>query len=247
MKNMPMVVICICLAWLAEVAAAQDATPPSSGAATSWPQQAPSASKDLYRLYTGDVVEIRFFFQPELNEQVQIRPDGRISMQLVGDVQMAGKTVADVSRELEQAYASQLKNARISVQVRIFAAQKVYVTGEVVHPGVISMPGELTVLTAIGEAGGIKPTGKSKSVVLIRKGPDDRPVSQKIVLRAGGKPTAGAALLLRPYDIIIVPESNITQVDRWVDQYVKQLDPGNLVLGFSYVLHSPTGTSFVPF
>lgn len=246
MKAIRRLTTCIWLACLPLVAEAQDVTPPGATPRTD-AQPAPSAAKDLYRLYAGDVVEIRFFFDPELNEQVQIRPDGRISMQLIGEVEMAGKTVADASRELEQAYANQLKNPRISLQIRTFVAQKVYVTGEVVHPGIINMPGDLTLMAAIGEAGGIKPTGKVKTVVLIRKGPDDRPLARKITLRAKGKPTVDSALMLQPYDIIMVPESKITQLDRWVDQHIKQLNPGNLFLGFSYILNNPTGSSFVPF
>ncbi len=278
MKNIRTLLVSLCLTWfvtvaVAQIGAAQDTTPPRvacgdnvaspslvadlsgspafpavSPSTTASPITIPDATKDVYRLFAGDIIEVRFFFQPELNEEVQIRPDGHISLQLVGEVQMAGRTAEEVSRMLERAYAPQLKDPCVSVKVRTFAAQKVYVSGEVVHPGVISMPGGLTVLTAIGEAGGIKPTGKSSSVVLIRKGPDERPMSRKISLRGGGKPTAEAALVLQPYDIIIVPPTNITRLDRLVDQYIKQLDPGNIVLGFSYVLHMPTtAPSFVPF
>jgi polysaccharide export outer membrane protein len=132
------------------------------------------------------------------------------------------------------------------VQVRSFASQKVYVTGEVVRPGIIGLPGEMTLIAAIGEAGGIKPTGNVKSVVLIRKGPDDRPEARKIVLRDGNKLTADAGLLLRPYDIVLVPETKIARLDRWVDQHIRQLIPGNMVLGFSYILNN-AGGSLVPF
>lgn len=276
MKTIGTFAIVLCLSWFVGVetqAVAQDVTathkgcryetaspllvaelgdhpvlPEASASRSADPPVTPAASKGVYRLFAGDVVEIRFFFQPELNENVQIRPDGRISLQLIGEVQTAGRTIEEVSHMLEQAYATQLKDPCVSLKVLTFAAQKVYVTGEVVRPGVISMPGELTVLTAIGEAGGIKPTGKSNSVVLIRKGPDERPMSRKLSLRERGRPTSEAALVLQPYDIIIVPQTNITRLDRWVDQYVKQLDPGNIVLGFSYVLHTPpTGTNFIPF
>lgn len=245
MKRMRIYAIFFCLVVLAT--AAQNATAQSAEQPAGGKPQAAADAKEPYRLAAGDVVEVRFFFDPELNEQVQIRPDGRISMQLIGEVEMAGKSVEEIARELERAYAQHLKSPTVSVQVRAFASQKVYVTGEVVRPGIISMPGELTLVAAIGEAGGVKLTGNTKSVVLIRKGPDNRPEARKIVIRDGGKLTADAGLLLRPFDIVLVPETKIARLDRWVDQHIRQLTPGNLVLGFSYVLNDSGAGSLIPF
>lgn len=246
MKRIRLYAIFFCFAVLVAATAAQNSNAQTARGPAAGKQQTATAAKELYRLAAGDVVEVRFFFDPELNEQVQIRPDGRISMQLIGEVEMAGKTVQEISRELERAYSQHLKSPTVSVQVRSFATQKVYVTGEVVRPGIISMPGELALVAAISEAGGVKPTGDVKSVVLIRKGPDDRPEARKIVLRDGGKLTADAGLLLRPYDIVLVPETKIARLDRWVDQHIRQLVPGNLVLGFSYVLNANAST-LIPF
>ncbi len=248
MNPVSVFILGVLLASLPVVAAAQNPGTPRVEVSGGGARQTPSAAKDLYRLSAGDVIEIRFFFDPELNETVQIRPDGRMSLQLIGELEIAGKTVEEVSQGLEQAYLKHLKSPRVNVHVRTFAAQKVYVTGEVVRPGVIMMPGELTLMAAIGEAGGIKPTGNVRSVVLIRKGPDDRPVAREVALSRGSKLTEDAELVLRPYDIIMVPETKITKLDRWVDQHVKQLNPGILMLGFTYVLHTPGTTSnFVPF
>lgn len=247
MKSICRYAIRITLAVLAVAAAAQNAGAQTAEAPAAGKPQTASAAKELYRMAAGDVVEIRFFFDPELNEQVQIRPDGRISMQLIGEVKLEGKTVEEVSRELERAYSQHLKSPTVLVQLRSFASQKVYVTGEVLRPGIIGLPGEMTLLAAISEAGGIKPTGNVKSVVLIRKGPDDRPEARKIVLRDGNKFTADAGLLLRPYDIVLVPETKIARLDRWVDQHIRQLIPGNMVLGFSYVLNNAGSGSLIPF
>ena len=245
MKRIALLVFLTLLAFASAVAAGQEA-----GAAPPTADQARLATpqNDAYRLFSGDVVEIRFFFNPELNDQVQIRPDGRISLQLIGEVVMAGKTIREISTELEKAYAHELKNPRVNVQIRGYAGQKIYVTGEVIRPGMISMPGELTVGEAIGEAGGIKVTGNTKTVVVIRKGPDNRPQKRTIKLVAGGNPTADAGMKLLPFDIVMVPESKITQLNRWIDQHIKQMSPANLVAGFTYVMQNPTTSSnFVPF
>lgn len=241
MKLIGVIILGLCL--LPTAVAAQNAADPGRAAVAN--PQPSDPGEGAYRLFPGDVVELRFFFNPELNDQVQIRPDGRISMPLIGEVAMAGKTIPELLQELRQAYAPHLKNPQINLQVRSFSAQRVYVTGEVVRPGIVNMPGPLTLIAAIGEAGGIKPTGNAKSVVLVRKVQEDIPQKRKITIFAEGKPTRDAGLLLRPFDIVMVPESKITQVDRWVDQHIKQLNPGNLVFGFEYILKNPTATSTV--
>ena len=103
----------------------------------------------VYRLNPGDVIEIRFFFNPELNEHVQIRPDGSISMQLIDDIKAEGLSVAEIVEVLKTHYAALLTTPEISVQVREFANQKIYMTGEVVRPGVIPIRGRLTILEAM--------------------------------------------------------------------------------------------------
>lgn len=203
----------------------------------------PQAAPADYLIQPGDTVDVRFFFNPEMNEQgVQVRPDGRISMQLVGDVQFAGKTVAEVSKVIEEAYAKTLRTPKVSIQIRGYSTQKAYVAGEVPRPGTISLGSSMTVLTAIGEAGGILARGDRKRVVLIRKMDDGKPARRDIQLFAGKTPTPDAMIPLKPFDVILVPESKIARVDRWVDQYIRQMIPMNMSAGFTYLWqHNPVG------
>jgi len=194
-----------------------------------------------YRLIPGDIIDVRPFFNPELTEQVQIRPDGRISLHLIGEVDVAGKTVRDAMTLLDQRYAKELKTPEVTIQVRSFASQKAYVTGEVVRPGVVSIPGAMTVFEAISEAGGIKHTGNEKAVVLIRKGPDGKPQGRHLVLFEKGELTDAAGMRLRPFDVVIVPESKIAHVDRWIDQHIRQLIPVNSSAGFTYLISKQQG------
>lgn len=189
-----------------------------------------------YRLNPGDSIEIRLFFNPELNEKVQIRPDGRVSLQLIGDVPLSGLTVQDAAAILNRAYLKEVLTPQVSVQVRGFGAQKVFVTGEVLRPGVINVPGPMTVYDAISEAGGVKHTGTTKSVVLFRKGPGGEPVEHKFALYEKGHLTEDANIQLSPFDVVFVPESKIAQVDRWVDQHIRQLIPVTATAGFAYLL-----------
>jgi polysaccharide biosynthesis/export protein len=210
--------------------------------------QVDAAPVELYRLAPGDVVLVRFFFNPELNEEVQIRPDGRISMQLIGEVYAGGRTVSDVVQELERRYASEIKSPRITIQVRSYGGQKVFVTGEVVRPGVVSLIGGLNVVSAIGEAGGVRQAGKTKSVILIRRGPDGKPVARQLSLGSHKNPKADAGLALQPFDVLIVPPRVIAKIDRFVDEYIRQVNPANLNAGFQYLYNrTASSVSVVPF
>jgi protein involved in polysaccharide export with SLBB domain len=207
--------------------------------------QTPAAT-EAYRLEPGDTIEARFFFNPELNDTVQIRPDGRISMQLVGELELGGKTIAEAVRIVQDAYARELQTPRVTLQVRSFAGRKVYVTGEVNRPGVVSLPGEMSVMGAIADAGGVRLTGNRKQVVLVRKGPNGLPVMKPLTLLAKGKLAPDAYLQLRAYDILLVPETRITRMDRWVEQYIKGLNPVNLSAGFTYLINK-SSTGGLPF
>jgi len=194
-----------------------------------------------YRLSPGDIVEIRHAFNPELNEQAQIRPDGRISLPLIGEIEIANKTIQDTVAILEARYAKEVRTPRITIQVRGFAALKIYVTGEVFRPGALGLPGPMTLLEAISEAGGIKHTGNPSMIVLIRKTADGKPQGKKLALYIKGQLAADAATLLRPFDVVMVPESKIARLDRWVDQHIRQLIPINASMGFTYLMSSQTG------
>jgi polysaccharide biosynthesis/export protein len=216
------------------------------------PAPVPTATTDvdtsLYRLAPGDVVLVRFFFNPELNEEVQIRPDGRFSMQLIGEVEAGGRTVTSVVEELEKRYATEIKSPRITVQVRSYGGQKVFVTGEVVRPGVVSLIGGLNVVSAIGEAGGVRQAGKTKSVILIRRGADGKPVARQLSLGSQSNPLADAGIALQPFDVLIVPPRVIAKIDRFVDEYLRQANPVNLNAGFNYLYNrSASSVSVVPF
>ena len=101
----------------------------------------PSPNHD-YQLAPGDVLQIRFFYNPELNEKVQIRPDGHITMSLIGEVELRSKTTAQATNELETAYKNYLKTPSITVQVEEFSSQKVFVGGEIARPGMFPLVGK---------------------------------------------------------------------------------------------------------
>ena len=189
-----------------------------------------------YRLESGDSLEIRFFYNPELNERVQIRPDGRISMGLIGEIPVAGLTIGDLTRQLVERYQKIIKQPSVSIQVTGYANRKIFVGGEVERAGVLALGGRMTLLSAILEAGGLKKSAKNGEALLIRRGPDGKPVSRVIGLKRSLQSGSEASeLLLEPFDVVLIPESGIAKANRAMDRYVRQMLPITLSGGFTYL------------
>ena len=128
---------------------------------------------EQYVIKPGDQLSIKFFFNPELNEQdLIVRPDGRISLQLVHEVEAANLTAPQLTSLLEERYKGQLKNPEIAVIVRaVKEPPRVYIDGEVRNPGPIEIVRSLSVLQAIALSGGFKDdTAKKDEIIVMRKG-----------------------------------------------------------------------------
>ena len=187
-----------------------------------------------YRIQPADVLEISFFDRPELNQIRTVGPDGQIYLPLVGAVQVIGRTVEELNRELTERYLQEMVDPQITLSIREFSGMKIYVGGEVHRGGMLPYRGGLTLVQAIMEAGGFMKTGKLKSVVLIRKGLDDRPESSivdvKSILKQG---EFEADISLRPSDIVYVPRKAISDLNLFVEQYFRNLWPFPFYLGYN--------------
>jgi polysaccharide biosynthesis/export protein len=189
-----------------------------------------------YRIQIGDALDIKFFYHPELNESVIVRPDGRISLQLVYEVQAAGLSPEQLRQILREKYEPQISKPEIAIIVRSFNAQKVYVDGEVAKPGLVPLAGPMTVLQSIASAGGLKDTARSNEIILIRRGPENRPATMLVNVQKaidGSDPTQD--LSLQPADIVFVPKSPIANVNLWIDQYIRKNIPINFGLYYNLV------------
>ena len=201
------------------------------------------ADDGSYRLSPGDTIEIKFLQNPELNEIVQIRPDGRISMPLVGELLVADVPVAEVSTRLATAYADILRAPSVTIQVRNFANRRVFVGGEVNRPSMLPLVGQQTALGAIMEAGGLKTSARRNEILVIRKGTEDEPRVIPLSMERGpkGEGPEAAKFALQPLDVVLVTESGVARAGRAVDQYVRQMIPLTLTGGFSWLLGNTMG------
>ena len=201
-----------------------------------------SANLPPYRIQVGDVLDVRLLLNPELNEEVTVRPDGHISTTAVPDALAYGRTPAQLADSLRRVYAKDLQNPRVSVEVKSFAPTRVYVGGEVVNPGeFITVGPTLTLSQAIARAGGTKLSSDDTSVFIIRRGPGDRPefLSTKWKALRQGR-DSNADVRLAPYDVVYVPKLGIAEVYQFYNQYIGQF--ANPSFGFSYLLN-PTATT----
>jgi protein involved in polysaccharide export with SLBB domain len=188
-----------------------------------------------YRIQIGDQLDIKFFYNPELNEQVTVRPDGRISLQLVHEIMVAGLTPSELTASLTQKYAPELKKPEVTVIVRSFGAHKIYVDGAVNKSGMFPLIGLMTVMQAISQAGGVKDTARTKEVVIIRHGAENKRLALQVnVQKVIDGTDMSQDIALKPFDIVYVPLSSIAHVDVWVDQYIRRVLPISISTGFGY-------------
>ncbi len=182
------------------------------------------APQPEYVIQEGDALGIKFFLNPELNEEVVVRPDGRVSLQLIPEVVAAGLTPRQLTDRLKELYSGELDRPTVSVIVRSFSAQRVYVDGEVNQPGELELVGRLTVLQAIAKAEGLTDRAKAKQIIIIRRGPERAPYTIPFDIRSYRKGWVDD-LTLEPFDVVFVPRTRIANVNKWIDQYVRENIP----------------------
>jgi len=192
--------------------------------------QAATFSDFEYIINPGDKLDIKLFYTPDLNEEVTVRPDGRISLQLVGEIIAAGRTPAALGAILTEQYGLEIKEPEVTVIVRSFSAQKIYVDGEVGEPTLLDLESRTTVLQSIAAAGGLLDTARLNEVIVIRRGPDSEPLVIPVDLeKALDGSDMSQDLVLMPYDLVYVPKSPIGNVNVWVDQYISGVLPSELL------------------
>jgi polysaccharide export outer membrane protein len=195
------------------------------GCASSPESTAPVPSAPVmgeYRIQPGDQIDVRFPLNPELNVLTVVRPDGRISLKLVGEAMAEGHTPAELGQALEQAYATELRDPEIAVIVRGMAA-RIYVDGQIERPGEYVWNPQITALQAIAGAGGLRDTADEDRFVVLRRGTDGTQQVIAVDLEEGGE--GNRDVFLAPYDLVVVPASGVADVNKWVDQYIRQNIP----------------------
>jgi len=196
-----------------------------------------------YYLQPGDIIDVKFFRNPELNENVIVRPDGRIALQLIDEVDVAGITPPQLEKLLNEKYTPHLKKPMASVFIKSFGGQKVYVGGQVNSPGIVNIVGKTSVVHAIFEAGGLRADADMSDVLIVSRGADNSPSARKINFKKAMKgKLPDEEILLRPYDMVYVSKSAIVKANEFIF-HVYNFIPPNIWFGFSYELHKEPSKS----
>lgn len=213
-KNLQMVValivLCGCVA-AQEVAKAVPAAGSAevakgSGDGSSTTTAAAKVDPNAYVLGAEDVVNISVWKEPDVTRTVSVRPDGMISLPLVGEVKAGGLTPLELQAQLKRGLAKFLDSPEVTVIVENAKSHRFNVVGEVVKPGSYDLNTTVTVLDALAAAGGLKDFAKSKQIYILRKnadGSDQRlPFNYKDVIK--GKHSE-QNVALAPHDTVVVP------------------------------------------
>jgi len=164
---------------------------------------APAVTEE-YRLGSGDKIRVEVYKDAQLSQAAQVRPDGKITLPLVGDIVATGKTPIELRDTITTALKEYMTNPVVSVIVVEAIASTAYVLGEVAHPGAVNLQGPVTVLQAIAMAGGLKDFADSKNIRILRKGPvgiQTIAFNYKDAVKG-----VGGQVYLRPGDTVIVPD-----------------------------------------
>jgi len=187
-----------------------------------------------YQIGTGDVLGIEFLYAPELDEEVAVRPDGSITLQLVGDVAVRNRTPHDVASDLRERYEPHVTRSEIAVIVRDTRSRRASVGGEVRLPGIVRLDGETTLADALLESGGHLDTAELTKVVLVRFG-EKGPAAYRVDLRAALRGEAEIPVLRR-YDIVFVPKSSVAEVGKIVNLYINRIVPYQVMFVARYLI-----------
>jgi polysaccharide export outer membrane protein len=180
---------------------------------------------EVYHLQAPDAVEVTVLPQEELNRVVMLRPDGKLSLPLLGDVHAEGLTPMELSERLTADFSKYVKNPSVSVIVTGFNSKKIYVIGEVFRQGAYPYTGDTTVFEAIEEAGSFTRRASLGRIMLVR-GSLENPlvidVNMSDVVRKGLKMRD---VYVKPDDIIYVPPNGFAATGYAIEQVLFPFTP----------------------
>lgn len=162
-------------------------------------KQQPAKAVQDFRLSKEDVVEVSVWKEPELSRTVPVRPDGKITLPLIGDVQAEGKRPQELEAQVQKQLAGLVRDPRVTVIVHDVNGSKVFVTGMVAHPGSFPLRNKMNVLQALAMAGGLAEFADRGEINVLRADGRNLKVDYDDLVSGKSKVT------LAPGDTVVVP------------------------------------------
>ncbi len=167
-----------------------------------------TAAETAYRIGPDDVLNITVWDQKDLDQTVFVRPDGKISLSLIGEIQAGGVTVAELASQLTELYGRTIRNAQVTVSVREIRSRPIFFLGGVMKAGPVQLTQQLTLVQALSAAGGLAPTADIESAYVLR-GDKRIPID---FYRLTQKGDVSQNILLQPGDTVVVPLADVVYV-----------------------------------
>jgi len=164
----------------------------------------PPQLTEEYHLGAGDKLRIEVYKDAQLSQSVQVRPDGKVTLPLIGDMEAAGLTPIELRDRIAKSLKEYVTNPTVTVIVVEATAATAYVMGEVNHPGAVNLQAPLTILQALALAGGLKDFADAKNIRILRPGTGGLQTisfNYKEALKSSRTP-----IYLRPGDTVVVPD-----------------------------------------
>ena len=163
-----------------------------------------SATPDAdYHIGPQDILQIDVWKEPEITRTIPVRPDGKISLPLLNDVQAAGLTAMQLAANIRTGLTKYLNNPQVTVTVTAINSRRIFVTGEVGRSGALPLLPGMTVLQALSSSGGFTQFAREKGIYILRleNGKQNKiPYDYKSVVKGKKEDTP-----LEPGDVIVVP------------------------------------------
>jgi len=166
---------------------------------------APAAGETEYRIGEGDVLNIDVWKEPALTRTLSVLPDGKVAYPLIGELSAAGKTVAELKKEIEQKLARYMSDPVVTVEVRQMNSLHIYVLGRVNAPGRVVLTANVNVLQALAIAGGPNAyANRSRIRIFRQEGGKTTIIPYDYDDVTAGK-NLGSNILLKRGDVVFVP------------------------------------------
>src|SRR5688572_16478781 len=189
----------------AQKPAASAQSVPAAAVAAAAPRPTDPVIPPGYVIGADDQLSIVFWKDKEMSADAQVRPDGRIALPLINEVQAAGLTPDQLREKITEESKKYMEDANITVVVRQINSRKAFITGEVNKPGPYPLTSPTTVLQLIATAGGLREYADSKKIVIMRT-VNGTPVSLQFNYKdvIAGK-NLKQNIELKPGDTVVVP------------------------------------------
>ena len=192
-----------------------------------------------YRLQVNDRLHIKFPYQPRASQELPVRPDGKISLDVTGEIVAEGLTPRELEELIKEKASSHLLDPAVVVIVTGIGDRRAYVGGEVGKPGFVVVQDGMTPLQAVMAAGGFKDTAQRDSVLYIARSTTGDYRASRVDLEDVVRNGVPETVRLAGNDVVYVPASRIANLGLFVKQYIRDVMPVDSRAGASAALPVP--------